>query len=156
MTTDYEYRAAYRDEWEDAMGLAWRVFMKFVAPGYSETGIESFHNFVTDSTLYRMFVIGSYQLFGAYDREKMIGIITLRGKEHISLLFVDEKYQRQGVGKELVKHAGRYISTEFGGRRMTVDAAPGAAGFYHSIGFLDMDAERLTDGIRYIPMQIYL
>lgn len=35
MTDNFEYRTAHPDEWQDAMGLAWRVFLKFVAPGYS-------------------------------------------------------------------------------------------------------------------------
>lgn len=152
----YEYRAACRDEWQDAMGLAWRAFLKFVAPDYSEEGIRSFRNFVTDSMLHRMFIIGDYPLFGAYDQDRMIGMITLRGKEHISLLFVDEHYQHQGVGSVLVGRAGHYIRTQFGKSRMTVNAAPGAAGFYHRVGFSDTDAERLADGIRYIPMQLYL
>ncbi len=152
----YEYRAAYRDEWQDAMGLAWRVFLKFVAPDYSEKGVESFNNFVTDNTLYRMFVIGSYHLFGAFDAGRLIGMITIRGREHISLLFVDEHYQRQGVGEALIRHAGSFVGTEYGGSVMTVNAAPGAVGFYRKVGFLDTDAERFADGIRYIPMQIFL
>ena len=30
----YEIRCAYGDEWQDAMGLAWRTFLKFEAGDY--------------------------------------------------------------------------------------------------------------------------
>lgn len=84
-------RPAYRDEWDDAMALAWRTFMQFEAHDFTPEGVESFQDFVTDTVLYRMFVLGSYQLFGAYDNNKMIGMLSLRGETHISLLFVDVK-----------------------------------------------------------------
>lgn len=58
-------RSAYRDEWDDAMALAWRTFMKFEAADYTQQGIKSFQDFITDNVLYRMFVIGLYQLFAA-------------------------------------------------------------------------------------------
>lgn len=155
-TYNYEYRAAHADEWQDAMGLAWRVFLKFVAPGYCEQGVSSFRDFVTDNTLYRMFMTGSYRLYGAFDAGRLIGMITLRGEQHISLLFVDEKYQRQGVGAALIDIAGQFACGKPGEGRLTVNAAPEAVGFYHRVGFLDMDTEQLADGIRYVPMQFFL
>ena len=96
-------RPAYRDEWDDAMALAWRTFMQFEAHDFTPEGVESFQDFVTDTVLYRMFVLGSYQLFGAYDNNKMIGMLSLRGETHISLLFVDEKYHRMGIGRGMIE-----------------------------------------------------
>ena len=62
MEMPYQIRNAYRDEWEDAMSLAWRTFLRFEADVYSPEGVRNFENFITDSTLYRMFVVGSYQV----------------------------------------------------------------------------------------------
>ena len=90
MEIPYEIRSAYREEWEDAMSLAWRTFMKFEADVYSPEGVKNFENFITDSTLYRMFVMGAYQMFVALDGKKLVGLLTLRDRVHISLLFVDE------------------------------------------------------------------
>ncbi len=153
---EYIYRTAYHDEWQEAMGLAWRVFLKFNAADYSALGVKSFNNFITDSTLYRMFTLGSYQMFGAYEKSKMIGMITLRNTEHISLLFVDEHHQRKGVGTKLVDQVRNYILTEVGGNRVTVNASPMAVGFYHKIGFTDLGPEQIADGIRFTPMQFFL
>ncbi len=146
-------RPAYRDEWEDAMSLAWRTFMQFEAQDYTPEGIESFQEFITDTVLYRMFVMGAYQLFGAYDNGRMIGMISLRNETHISLLFVDGKYHKMGIGTRLIEYISEYVLNEEGHRNITVNAAPYATGFYHRIGFVDTDSEQTSDGIRYTPME---
>lgn len=146
-------RPAYRGEWDDAMALAWRTFMQFEARDFTPEGVESFQDFITDTVLYRMFVLGSYQLFGAYDNNRMIGMLSLRGETHISLLFVDGNYHRMGIGRGLIDYVSRYVLTEEGHDSITVNAAPYATGFYHRMGFVDTSAEQACDGIRYTPMR---
>lgn len=146
-------RSAYRDEWDDAMALAWRTFMRFEANDYSTEGIKSFQDFITDTTLYRMFVMGAYQLFCAFEGKKLIGLISLRNETHISLLFVDASYHKKGVGRALIDYVARYVLLEEGFYKLTVNAAPYAVGFYHKLGFYDIGQEMTNDGIRYTPME---
>ena len=40
----YEIRLAYREEWEDAMALAWKTFLEFEADDYTLEGIRSFED----------------------------------------------------------------------------------------------------------------
>ena len=54
----YQIRSAYRDEWDDAMTLAWKTFMQFEADIYTDEGIRNFEDFITDTTLHRMFLMG--------------------------------------------------------------------------------------------------
>ena len=145
-------RPAYRNEWDDAMALAWRTFMQFEACDCTPEGIESFQDFITDEVLHKMFMLGSYQLFGAYDNGRMVGMISLRNETHISLLFVDGQYHRLGIGRGLVEYVSRYVLTEEGHDSITVDAALYATGFYHRLGFVDTDRQQTRDGIRYTPM----
>ena len=100
----YQIRSAYRDEWDDAMALAWRTFLRFEADIYTAEGIRHFEDFITDTTLHRMFLLGAYQMFVALDHNRIVGMITLRNASHISLLFVDEKYHRQGIGRALIEY----------------------------------------------------
>lgn len=146
-------RPAYRNEWDDAMALAWRVFMQFEARDYSPEGIESFQDFITDSVLYRMFLMGQYQLFAAYENEHMVGMISLRNETHISLLFVDAKYHRRGIGRQLIQYVSNYVIQEEGHDFITVNAAPYAVGFYHRVGFVDTGVRQFNDGIWYTPMK---
>lgn len=146
-------RPAYRVEWDDAMALAWRTFMQFEAKDYTPEGIESFQDFVTDTILYRMFLLGEYQLFGAYDNGIMVGMISLRSETHISLLFVDKKYHKMGIGRMLINYVSDYVWSEEGHHRITVNAAPYAVGFYHRMGFVDTGVEQTKEGVRYTPME---
>ena len=115
--------------------------------------MHNFENFITDTTLHRMFVMGAYQMFVAMDQDRIIGMITLRDTSHISLLFVDAKYHRRGIGRMLIQYVGDYVFREEGHSFVTVNAAPYAVGFYHRVGFVDTDTRQFNDGIWYTPMQ---
>lgn len=156
MEISYRIRSAYRNEWEDAMSLAWRTFMKFEADVYTPEGVKNFENFITDSTLYRMFIMGSYQMFVALDGEKIVGMLTVRGTDYISLLFVDEKYHRHGIGRALLQYLFHYLLTETLAERVVVNAAPYGLEFYHRMGFRDLGPEEKKDGIIYTPMEFVL
>lgn len=156
MEVPYQIRNAYRDEWEEAMSLAWRTFLRFEADVYSPEGVKNFENFITDSTLYRMFVVGSYQLFVALDGKKIVGMLTLRDGTHISLLFVDEQYHRKGIGRALMQYLSNYLLTEMQASRVTVNSSPYGVEFYHRLGFQDLRPQEKRDGIIYTPMEFVL
>jgi ribosomal protein S18 acetylase RimI-like enzyme len=153
---EYEIRSAYRDDWDDAMALAWKTFLQFEADVYSPEGVKHFQDFITDTTLHRMFVMGAYQMFVAVDKGKIVGMITLRNSTHISLLFVDEKYHRRGIGRALIECLTQYLATEMGVSYVTVNAAPYGVDFYHKLGFQDIRPEEEKDGIIYTPMKFVL
>lgn len=152
--TFYQIRSAYREEWEEAMALAWKTFLQFEADVYSTEGVQNFENFITDTTLHRMFVMGAYQMFVALDQDRIVGMITLRDSKHISLLFVDEKYHRRGIGRALMKYLTEYMVKEMGIRQVTVNASPYGVEFYHKLGFRDLRPEERKDGIIYTPMEL--
>lgn len=156
METKYQIRSAYRNEWQDAMALAWKTFLRFEADVYTPEGVENFRNFISDSTLYRMFVMGTYRLFVALDRNKIVGMITLRDSAHISLLFVDAAYHRQGIGRALIRYLTDYLLVEVRTDRVTVNASPYGVDFYHKMGFHDLRPEETKDGIIYTPMEFIL
>ncbi len=138
------------------MALAWKTFQRFEAADYGPIGVRNFEDFITDPALHRMFVMGSYQLFVALDRDRIVGMITLRGTTHVSLLFVDENYHKQGIGRALMEYLENYLLTEVGADRMTVNASPYGVGFYHKLGFKDVRPEERRDGIIYTPMEFIL
>lgn len=156
MEISYQVRSAYRNEWQDAMALAWKTFLRFEADVYAPEGVKNFRDFITDSTLHRMFLRGTYQLFVAVDRNKIVGMITLRDSTHISLLFVDEAHHRRGIGRALIKYSTDYLLTEIGADRVTVNASPYGVAFYHKMGFRDLRPEEVRDGIIYTPMEFIL
>lgn len=176
-------RPAKRDEWESAMALAWRTFLHFEASDYTPQGVDSFLDFISDTTLNRMFIMGNYRLFVAVEKvqqtynvraeekssaedsgkdgtltreeEKIVGLVSLREGNHISLLFVDEKYHKQGIGRALLNYVATYLYEEKGKIFCTVNAAPYAVEFYKKIGFHAVKPEESKDGIRFTPMIWY-
>ncbi len=155
-TSKIMVRCAYHSDWDGAMKLAWDTFVRFDAPDYSAEGVENFRKFVNDDMLRKMFVAGHYQLFVATEGEKYVGMLSLREKKHISLLFVDENYHRHGVASALLKFVCRYALTEEGIDRLTVNSSPYAVKFYHKKGFKDLQGETEADGIRFTPMELVL
>jgi GNAT superfamily N-acetyltransferase len=147
-------RPGYQEDWDESMSLAWRTFMKFEAGDYTKEGIESFQNFISDTILHKMFILGEYQLFVACDGKKLVGMVSLRNETHISLLFVDEKYHKRGIGRSLLEYISDYVKNEEGHRLLTVNAAPYATGFYHRIGFVDTGKLQMNDGIYFTPMEM--
>lgn len=152
----YTVRMAYESEWEAAMSLAWKTFLEFEAQDYSEEGIRSFEDFIADPLLKRMFRLGAYQMFLAFHGSRVVGMITLRSRFHISLLFVDADYHRQGIGRLLMDRLCSYLRTEMGMHKVTVHASPYGLGFYRRLGFRELGEEMEADGIRYTPMEMPL
>ncbi len=129
---------------DEALELVLNVFMTYEAPDYSEEGINTFKNCIGDREF-----INNLTVYGAYDHNKILGVIATRNEgNHIALFFVDGKYHRQGIGKKLIKTVIEN-STQ---NKITVHSSPYAVEVYHHLGFSDVTSEQLTDGIRYTPM----
>lgn len=143
-------------EWDFAMQLAWDTFLVYEAPEYSREGVRNFHEFVKGEELKNMFALGEYMAWGAFDEEDvMTGVLGIRKHWHISLLFVEPSLHHQGIATNLLRHAFKEALSS-GITVMTVNSSPYAVGFYHKMGFTDLDHEKTTDGIRYTPMSIEL
>ena len=136
--------------------FAWKTFLQFESEDYKPEGIKSFEDFITDNTLHRMFIMGAYQMFVALDGRCLTGMITVRSNSHISLLFVDAAYHKRGIGRALMTHLCGYLKNELGIKRVTVNASPYGVGFYHKLGFRDLQPEQESEGIRYTPMELFV
>ena len=91
----YTIRWAKPEDWPETMQMVWRTFMRFEAADYTEEGVINFQDFLTNGKIYQMFLNGRYPMLIALDGEKIIGEISVRGRNFISLLFVDEEYHMQ-------------------------------------------------------------
>ena len=125
-----QVRPASIDDWQPAMDLAWRTFLRFDADDYKREGIDNFKEFVTDSKLYRNFCEGRYPLF------------------------VDGDYHRRGIGRALMEYTRQYLANEVNINSATVFAAPYAYSFYEAEGFLKIGEETERDGMRFTPMEM--
>ncbi len=142
------------DNLKNTLYLVEKVFNEFEAPDYSKEGIENFYKFANYNNI-KESLNRNLKILIAKDEEKIIGMIAFRDYSHISMLFVDKEYHRKGIGARLVEEAKKYC--RFNNKEIeyiTVNSSPYAVDFYHKLGFEDTDTERLTDGIRFIPMKL--
>ena len=145
------------EEYADAMEMVWRVFLKYNASGYSHEGVLNFRKFLTDETLYLRYREGEYPMFGFFDdKGEPKGVISLRNKNHISLLFVDDSFRNRGVGKRLLDYLCTYCREYEAQTVITVNSSPYAVGFYRKYGFVDTGEEQMSDGITFTPMEYVL
>lgn len=130
------------NEIENALSLAWKVFMEYEAPDYTQEGIDEFYKSIHDEKFLSML-----SLYGAFSDDELIGVIATRSNgKHIALFFVDGKYHRQGIGKQLLKA----VQTS----KMTVNSSPYAVSIYRKLGFESTDTERVVNGLRFTPMRL--
>lgn len=138
-------RILTRQDIPKALALAWTVFRQYQAPDYSEAGVETFRRSLQDPGY-----TGQLTLYGAFEDGVLIGMLATRDEGcHITLFFVDGRFQRRGIGRALLAEA---LAAHPQGPIM-VNAAPYAVEIYRRLGFVLADAEQLTDGLRYIPMR---
>jgi len=134
-----------QSEKADAMHLVWNVFSEFEAPDYVEEGINTFKDFINNED-----EINKLEIYGAYEKGNLVGVIATRNEgSHIALFFVDRKYHRQGIGRDLLETVLSNSTSEI----ITVHSSPYAREIYHKLGFTDSDNEQIENGIRYIPMK---
>jgi len=133
------------NETKEALELVLRVFMQYEAPDYSDEGVETFKR----TAIYNEEYISGIAIYGAYENDKMVGVIATRNNgSHIALFFVDGQHHRKGIGKMLFQT----VLDQSAAEEITVNSSPYAKEVYHHLGFKDTAPEQITEGIRYIPM----
>jgi len=143
-SSEYPVRRLNLDEIPSAIELCDRIFMKFEAPEYSEEGIASFEYFLKGTSERKDIIY-----YGAFDGDKVVGVIAMRPHQHICLFFVDDRYHRKGIGKSLFT----VLRQELPDNKITVNSSPYAVEVYKKLGFVPTDNELCMDGIRFTPMK---
>ncbi len=137
----------------EALRLIKEVFYEFNAPYYNEQGIKSFLHFISFQNMSEMLKRKEILFYGAYEEDKLIGLIALRGNQHLSLLFVKKEYHRSGVAKKLFHIIVAVCRKRNLQKNMiTVNSSPYAVEIYKRLGFAKLEEEKYKDGIFYTPM----
>lgn len=136
--------------------LVEKVFMEFNAPDYTQEGIDEFKSQIIESKDFKSkFDTGEQIMIGAFNNDKIIGILSISVRNHISLLFVDKNYHRNKVGTKLLNEI--IIQSRLKGiSKIKLNSSPYALPFYLKFGFVKTDSEKIRNGIQYTPMELNL
>ena len=140
----YPVRRLSPEEIPAALELCWQVFLEFEAPEYPAEGVAAFRASLDDKERTRQL-----KFYGAFDGEKLVGVLAMRLPQHIGGFFVAAAYHRRGIGRHLFEAMRRDYQTQI----FTVNSSPYAVEVYRRLGFVPTDTEQLTDGLRYTPMR---
>lgn len=137
-------RRLSEEEKPSALVLIWEVFLKFEAPEYSSEGTEFFRSILDDKEY-----ISEREFIGAFDGEKLVGVISMGRSPHINFFFVREEYHRRGIGRRLFETAVKSRPEKC----ITINASPYAVPVYRRLGFVPTDKMQETKGIKFLPME---
>lgn len=147
----------YKRHLTKALDLVRQVFDQCDRKDYEEQGIRTFEYFIRRENMEQNMESGEMVFFGAYEASRLIGVVAMRSGFHVSLLFVEEEYQRQGVAKRLVRRAAAYcLEQDPALKHITVNASPNGVPAYLAMGFYPLSAEQKKEGMRFTPMRIDL
>lgn len=99
-------------------------------------------NYVDNPDRLKVAYSNSLLILGAYDNDKLVGIIRVVG-DGVSIVFVQDiivlpEYQRQGIGSVLLRAVMEKYSDVYQMELMT-DNTPKTVSFYESLGFKKVD-----------------
>ena len=143
------YRLIQPDEVAAAAALAREAFDQAVAPTYQPEGVSEFYRYASTDALAERNATGHVTLV-ADQSGKLIGMLQLRERKHVSMLFVRPSHQRNGIGRGLLEAAITLIGDADCG--LTVNSSPNAVPAYGRMGFHVTDSEQCVRGIRSVPM----
>lgn len=130
-----------------AVGLIKKVFMKFEALDYSAEGVAHFMAYLDDE-LEKELSASQLQFWCGMLGQQLVGVLAVRSTNHVALLFVDEKYHRKGIAKQMYQA----MLAELAPKQLTVNSSPYAVPAYEKLGFQLNGEEETVSGIRFQPM----
>ena len=87
----------------EAMEPVWRAFQEFEAPDYGPEGVDAFRRYIRTGDMADLLRTGELRLWRDWKGRVLRGVLALREtgsrQSHISLLFADRAWQRQGIGR---------------------------------------------------------
>jgi GNAT superfamily N-acetyltransferase len=138
------------------IALVKQVFDLFVAPGYSPAGVDEFYRYAEPVAFSARQDADHFTLI-SIEGQAIVGMIEIRGYDHISMLFVDPAFQRRGVATSMWNRAREICLTHNPElKTITVNSSPFAVQVYASWGFHAISGEVKKNGIRFIPMTFAL
>ena len=153
---DIEIRFMQEGEEEKICDLVVRTFDRFVAPGYSIQGEEEFLKYANPRKLLERAGKNHFTL-AAWLHSVVVGMIEVRDYRHISMFFVDQIYQGQGIGKNLHQQAIEICLHHNPDLEcISVFSSPFAVPIYEKLGFETTGPDQYQSGIHFIPMVLKL
>jgi GNAT superfamily N-acetyltransferase len=158
-TIQYRFMEPGEETW--VCDLVIRVFNEFIAHQYSQEGVREFLKYVQPEWLLHRSQKNHFVLLATM-QDKIVGMIEMRNNRHVSLFFVDKRFQQRGIGRELLQRSLEICKLEISLKRspelqeVSVNSSPNAIQIYERMGFRQKGSEQVKNGIRFTQMVLEL
>ena len=142
-------------EYREMFELIWDVFRIYVQPDWSSEGTTFFfEHFISENADYRQKVDrGEETCYGAFEGDKLVGVMTVSQHGNLSCAFVLPDYQRKGIGRALFQRVCEHIRAEHPlPFEIKLNASPYAVPFYRTLGFQAVAEKSEYHGMVSTPM----
>ena len=154
MANTFTFRDIRPNEAIEVCNLVARTFNEFIAPEFSDQGVEEFFKYSNPREFKKRSESG-YSSMIAESEGKTVGMIELKGYSHISMLYVEKSFHKKGVAKELIRTALSNLSLENSCEvDITVNSSRYAVPFYEKLGFIQFEEEKTIFGVIHVPMMV--
>ena len=137
----------------NVLKLVWSVFEEFEAYQHSAESVREFQNYFEYSNIKQLLDNSEMKMWGCFHNGEINGMIAAKQSCHISLLFVDKKYHRQGIARALYQKLIEDCSKINDYSEISVNSSLYAVEAYKRLGFVATNTEQLKNGIRFVPMK---
>lgn len=150
MSTLFKIRPLRSGEEVPICNLVAITFNEFIAPEFSEEGVEEFFKYANPHAFKKRMESG-YLSMVSETNGKLAGMIEIKGNSHISMLYVDKTFHRRGIARRLIKNSMHILGAS---SDITVNSSRYAVPFYESLGFIQFEEEKTIYGVIHVPMMV--
>ena len=128
----------------ECLDLVWRVFSEFEVPVFPVEGGPEYKRIIEETREKK-----NISFYSAIHNGKVVGVLGMRENNHIGYFYVNKKYHRLGIGKDLFN----LMKRDYDVKEFTVNAAPYGIPVYTRLGFVPTDVEQNVNGVIFTPMK---
>ncbi len=152
MSTAISYREANPQDAESVAALSLKLQEEYAFPEYSDAGRQRMRQLSSASATRDCLERGDMYIL-AECNQRLVGAIGVRDRSHIVQLFVDTRWQRQGIGTKLWRLAQAACLGAGGNGVFTLNASSFAIPMYEKLGFRRMGTIQDREGVVTTPMR---
>jgi len=151
----YQFRAGTAADHGAISALLLPLVEKFIAPDCSAEGTALLLGSMQPQAILS-YLHGNYRYWLAEDAQGLLGVVAIKGSNHLYHLFVAERAQGQGLARKLWQHALAQCAERDEPDEFTVNASLYAEPMYQHLGFVAEQGSRERMGIIDVPMRLIL
>lgn len=145
-----EIRRFRPEEAERVSALVRGVFEEHVAASFEPEGVAEMHRHLSPAAIAGR--AETRDTFVAWRGARPVGVIEVRDRDHVSMLFVRTSHMGLGIATALLARAVE-AARAAGRPAITVHSSLNAQSFYARAGFVAAAEPQRVDGMAFVPMK---